>query len=644
LTRPSFPSWVYVAAIASLLVASFSVYRRYQAETANRATELASEYETIEALAAGQGISIDDAIESLKAQGLTTLVINEETIGEMISSGSLILESTAIPQKAGLPINLSAIRFRDPTMMSRVQRGLNIRFGALMANSTPREDLLALPAVSANLVRQTGIGLPPVETGYARRHGLRIVARSGNVLGSTNAAVASTLEWLHDSGASVFLALGDQMVGRRDGIDNAIASLRKFDLLYATAEFTKIGDDANVVSTAPDLVIRLHSAQVAELDKLSNADAVERYVKAARERNMRILLVRPLDISGPQPLAAYGEFLKSIGDGIRTQGGEVGLAKPFIEPNVPRPVILTLAVLGAALLFGLLSATVSKPQLRTASAIFCAVVAAASVTKFGLHLNALLLSMAFPTLGFIVLDHVRFRTWPDSVRIPTAFLMISAFSLLGGLYVAGLLNGLAYYIKADEFLGIKISVFVPILVVAAVFATRWTDWKKTLATGITWGSALLGLVLIAALGIMIARTGNDGGVGASDGELLFRSALEQFLHVRPRTKEFLVGHPALWIALGMYFRYMNTEKIPTEKLARLRSWTILALALGAVGQTDIVNTLCHLHIPVVLSVVRVTLGIVLGCIVGSVLWAVVARFLPTDTGSAKQGAEILSGS
>ena len=644
MNRPSFPSWIYVATVAVFLVASFSVYRRYQAETANRATEIAAEFETVEALAAGEGIDIDSAIDKLKAQGLTSLVVNEETIGEMITGGSLLLESTAIPQKAALPINLSAIRFRDPTMMRRVLKGLTIRFGALMANSTPREDLLALPAVSAGLVRQTGIGLPSVECNFARRHGLRIIARSGNVLGSTNATVFSTLEWLRDGGASVFLALGDQMVGRREGLDNAIASLRKLNLLYATPEFTKIGGDINVVTAAPDLVVRLHSAQVAELDKLSNADAVERYVKAARERNMRILLVRPLTVSGPQPLASYGDFLKSIGDGIRLQGGEVGIAKPFTEPNLPRSVILVLSVLGATILFGLILAVTSQPNLRIAGAAFCVLIATASATRIGLHINALLLSMAFPCLGFLVLDHVRFRDWPDTIRIPFAFLLISAFSLLGGLYVAGLLNGLPFYIKADEFSGIKISVFVPILIVAGIYATRWTDWRKTLSQGITWGSALLGIVLMAALGIMIARTGNDGGVGASDGELLFRSALEQFLYVRPRTKEFLLGHPALWIALGMYFRYVVPNPATTEKAMRMRNWTILAFALGAVGQTDIVNTLCHLHIPVLLSVERVTLGIVLGCIVGSVLWAIAARFLPVSPERSTQGAENMSGS
>ena len=624
---------MFVVAVATVVVSGFSAYRRFQVETSNRATELAAEYETIEALAAGQGQTVDAALDSLKAQGLTSVVLAEESIGEMISEGSLTLETTSIEDRAAQvkgspPVQISALRFNDKTLVTRVQKGLAIRFGSLVANTSLRGDLLALPSVSASLVRQVGIGLPTGPCEAARRHGLAIIARTSNPLGLTDTAATATLTWLRDSGARVLLPLGDQVMGRREGLPNTLTALRSLGLLYATSEFTKLGGDVNIVTAAPDLIVRLHSAQVAELDRLTNPDAVERYVKAARERNMRVLLVRPLTLSGPQPLTSYGAFLKSIGDGIRREGGEIGRAKAYTEPNLPRVVILLLGALGAVLTFGLIQAISANPRIRLAGAGFATVLAGATLTKTGIHVNALVVSMVFPLLGFLALDGLDFPTWPNLVRIPAAFALVSAFSVAGGLYVAGLLNGLAYYIKADEFLGIKVSVFVPILVVGAIYAVRWTDWRQTLAQGITWGTALLGVVLAAVLGFMLARTGNDSGVGASGGEMLFRSFLEQILYVRPRTKEFLVGHPAMFVALGMYFRYVTTPLEDSARLNHLRGWTILAFVLGAVGQTDIVNTLCHLHIPVALSLVRVTLGIALGCIVGSALWAVVAKLIP----------------
>ncbi len=52
------------------------------------------------------------------------------------------------------------------------------------------------------------------------------------------------------------------------------------------------------------------------------------------------------------------------------------------------------------------------------------------------------------------------------------------------------------------------------------------------------------------------------------------------------------------------------------------------MTIGAVGQTDIVNTLCHFHTPVALSLERVLVGLVAGGILGAVLWAAVSMLLP----------------
>ena len=56
-------------------------------------------------------------------------------------------------------------------------------------------------------------------------------------------------------------------------------------------------------------------------------------------------------------------------------------------------------------------------------------------------------------------------------------------------------------------------------------------------------------------------------------------------------------------------------------------WIALLLLLGAVGQTSVVNTLCHLHIPVVLSLARIGIGLLLGAIFGFAAWAAVAAVL-----------------
>jgi hypothetical protein len=91
----------------------------------------------------------------------------------------------------------------------------------------------------------------------------------------------------------------------------------------------------------------------------------------------------------------------------------------------------------------------------------------------------------------------------------------------------------------------------------------------------------------------------------------------------------MIGHPALIIGLGL----LALIKQDKAKLAKLGSWATLALMVGAMGQTSIVNTMCHLHTPVVLSIERIVEGIVIGSIIGLVIWMIVKPWIVRMTPS-----------
>src|SRR5262249_39008283 len=74
--------------------------------------------------------------------------------------------------------------------------------------------------------------------------------------------------------------------------------------------------------------------------------------------------------------------------------------------------------------------------------------------------------------------------------------------------------------------------------------------------------------------------------------------------VRPRTKEFLVGHPALIVALALW------------ALARGRAWIVPLLCVGAIGQESLVNSFCHLHTPIALTLARTWNSLWLGSLIG----------------------------
>lgn len=47
-----------------------------------------------------------------------------------------------------------------------------------------------------------------------------------------------------------------------------------------------------------------------------------------------------------------------------------------------------------------------------------------------------------------------------------------------------------------------------------------------------------------------------------------------------------------------------------------------------IGQSDIVDTLCHTHTPLDIGLARIVIGLIVGGIIGWAVWMVLNRFLP----------------
>jgi hypothetical protein len=140
---------------------------------------------------------------------------------------------------------------------------------------------------------------------------------------------------------------------------------------------------------------------------------------------------------------------------------------------------------------------------------------------------------------------------------------------------------------------------------------------ETMRKPVTWAAATLTIVGLAAIAMLALRSGNDNPTAVSSFELQIRAMLDNLLYVRPRSKEVAFGHPLL--VLGLCILAYRPD---------LRSWVPLLLLGGMVGQTSIVNTFCHAHTPVLLSLERILVGLVLGGIIGLLLWAIVQRWVP----------------
>jgi hypothetical protein len=345
-------------------------------------------------------------------------------------------------------------------------------------------------------------------------------------------------------------------------------------------------------------------------------------------------------------------FLDEIRNGLMKAGLKIGPAEVYETLPVPNAARWAVGLGTAAGAVWLISALL--PLGEGVLSLVLAVLAAvhvgllAGTEDLGRKLIALEAALLFPTLSMVILyGFIRYRFRERlSFSVPAIYLGISGFSALGALYVVGLLSSRVYMMKAQQFAGIKAAHFLPLLFLGILLSLDFvTDHRtrtemlagakrrvtETFSQPILVWQILAGFIGFAALALLLLRTGNDPGVGVSPIEMRFRSILDKILYVRPRTKEFLIGHPALIFALAWAASKIK-QKSPTETLWRdRRVFLVCILLVGAIGQVSIVNTFCHIHTPLKISVIRVLNGVWVGAVIGSLAyWLIQGRRRPSN--------------
>ena len=231
--------------------------------------------------------------------------------------------------------------------------------------------------------------------------------------------------------------------------------------------------------------IRVHSSiGTDEMGAMDEPTAVERFVRAAKERNIRVCYVR-LFTSGlahdPDVLAANTAFVQKIVKGMheaRLTVGE-GPAHPYLDdpkPGLAERGLMALGVLGGTLLLLRVFTGIAGKALVIASVIGLALALGAAVpsaTPKGREVLALLSACVFPTLGLcaITLPRPLANTTNGEVlrRAFTAYLQMTLVTVIGIVLVVGLLAGRLFLLKVDEFLGVKLVLVTPVALVAAYY-------------------------------------------------------------------------------------------------------------------------------------------------------------------------------
>ena len=145
------PIWVYLSVVITAALSLFSMYFRHKVEDRNKAVAFAAEIDTVQQLSASQGITLQQGLIDLKAQGMNAVVIPEQYVGELISGGQVQL--------------IDGKYLKGPAeVIRRIQHGVGNRFPSMVTNNTfvaAPDGAAAIGFADLNMVRTVSVGLDP---------------------------------------------------------------------------------------------------------------------------------------------------------------------------------------------------------------------------------------------------------------------------------------------------------------------------------------------------------------------------------------------------------------------------------------------------------------------------------------------------
>ncbi|MDR1979379.1 MAG: DUF5693 family protein [Synergistaceae bacterium] len=392
--------------------------------------------------------------------------------------------------------------------------------------------------------------------------------------------------------------------------------LKEHDVSVAQTEFSRQLGASQLNGLAFPRLIPLHSVTNEELlvRRIDRAALHDRFVRAAVERSVRLLVLRPAASGNvSSSLESFGGEVARLVEDLQSRGLQAAWPQPVFAQR-PGWRMNWSSALACSMVFLLslgrylkrMKGTQERALLAAESVLFVAfavalALAAWKIAAFARALGAFSAAFVTTEASLIVMD----VTAADGRRfwrtLPEGFL----FATVGGLAIAALFSEPIYMLRLRTFSGVKLTLLLPPLLVA-LHDMRRRVHPESLAGFLSrpplWGEFFLGLVLLALLALALFRSDNVQFIPGFEAKV--RETLERFLIARPRNKEVFVGYPCL---------LLYTFAVNSGLWARYREIFRVGVVLGF---SSVVNSFCHYHTPLFFILLREFHGLWVGAIVG----------------------------
>lgn len=599
--------WPWLVLAVGLVLMAPGMARLWTVEQSNSTYELTTGDDELLAFAQ-DGLNPDATLDALQAAGLRSVTL------EMLTLADLERDGRAGVLSRGAMVTMVLATGGDPSALPSGQgiflglpSGQEWALDRLRA-AAPTVEIQPLPSIGAGMYFVAGLRQPtatPLGFDDARitaleARGLGVIARVPDTVTSVAFVTeelgrirrAFGIDRVLFSGASTPFADDPERLTELAGWMG-----REGFSVLPVEFFSPPGIDAYL--RIVDRTIRLHGLTIASRDDAE--DAIDRAIRGVKERNMRIFLVRPTaTLDAPSRLHQMTGVMAGIVEHMPSSFMP-GLATPFDRLEMT-PIHALGGVLAATGIAAATGALVGLQASGIAGVAMLVLAGSAAVSGSGLLGDLARLATAFSAAVLATfVARPRQHIGAATVEYLKSFVVV----IIGGLVVVGLAYTNLFIVGASDFFGVKLLLIGP-AVVAALVAAHESAGRPGLRRGAmtlvepvrVWHLVVL-VAVAGVVGYLALRSDNTGA--ASDLELVFRHWLGDVFYVRPRTKEFLIGLPALLMGIAIAWRWRH-------------GWWLYAVA--AIGTASAIDTFTHFHAPMLASLVRTVIGFGLGYAVG----------------------------
>ncbi|MCT1576581.1 DUF5693 family protein [Oceanobacillus kimchii] len=598
--------------ILLLLLSLPNIYERIQVENGQNTVEMVLPVEEIEELSSSLDQSLSDMLVELRESGLSAVSVEPLSIHDLAADGQLsIYSGTYLTDLLRLQGELN----RELTDGYYVTLPENEYYNNLIEENLQAETITLFETTffhiedTSELDLDLGYDTSTLET--LQEHNVPYVLRAGNQpTVEQNQMIVEKLVNQKNTLSQGILFTRDEAIGYPtiNHLQSMATDLQQTGYHFYLIEFANQSGMQTVARSTDYDFIRLHSMF---LDDKPLDESVQQTIRAIKERQIRSIYFHiPMEVEPSESYAATKDYLEDVQRNLPSKF-ELGTAQPF--ETIQQSNWMIWMVIIASIIWGYLATSwlsIRWARFIVPLVIFVLVIGYLFTDRL-LLLQMIAWIIAVITPAYAVINAMKLRQKyliekDRAINWIKILLFSIGILLIGILMIIGMLNGNAFTSGMELFRGVKLLHIFPIVI--AFIGLFWNDvidhgkllLHKFLHAEIKYWHALI-VMIIAVIGFYyISRTGNAGSV--SQVEIAIRTALEELLYVRPRTKEFLIGFPFFIIGLYLLKYFPLISK--------------LILTFSTIGFLSVINTFTHFHMPLHLSFLRTGYSLLFGFVIG----------------------------